>query len=244
MQFNDCVDPSKLHLALSRLLELGEWKKFGGRLRTASGGRGRAFEIHVPSQFTAERPAVKFTHESFNVGVSEHPLGKKLPRATDRPSIQYGPLDVRALACPPDVPTTVKDFTTKDAPMLHLPVVCFEDSTLVTLIWRHVLFDAAGLAHLLQSWSLVLAGKETDVPLLLGSKDDVLYHLADPRQPNTEYPVAASKILTGFALLLFLIRFIWDILTGSTIVTKIICVPKEAVARLHQQALAHIQNGK
>lgn len=31
--FNDVLDAHKLHASLSRLLEIGDWKKVGGRLR-------------------------------------------------------------------------------------------------------------------------------------------------------------------------------------------------------------------
>jgi hypothetical protein len=31
--FNDVLDPEKLHSSLTRLLEIGDWRKFGGRLR-------------------------------------------------------------------------------------------------------------------------------------------------------------------------------------------------------------------
>lgn len=33
MRFNDVLDVEKLHNALSRLLEIGDWRKLGGRLR-------------------------------------------------------------------------------------------------------------------------------------------------------------------------------------------------------------------
>jgi hypothetical protein len=33
MCFNDVLDPDKLYAALSRLLEIGDWRKLGGRLR-------------------------------------------------------------------------------------------------------------------------------------------------------------------------------------------------------------------
>ena len=33
MIFNDVLDANKLNDALSRLLEIGDWKKLGGRLR-------------------------------------------------------------------------------------------------------------------------------------------------------------------------------------------------------------------
>ena len=33
LQFNDVLDPEMLRSSLSRLLEIGDWKKLGGRLR-------------------------------------------------------------------------------------------------------------------------------------------------------------------------------------------------------------------
>jgi hypothetical protein len=33
MRFNDVLDAEKLHDALSELLEIGDWRKLGGRLR-------------------------------------------------------------------------------------------------------------------------------------------------------------------------------------------------------------------
>jgi hypothetical protein len=33
LRFNDVLDPEKLHASLSGLLEIGDWRKVGGRLR-------------------------------------------------------------------------------------------------------------------------------------------------------------------------------------------------------------------
>lgn len=33
MRFNDVLDADRLHEALSKLLEIGDWRKLGGRLR-------------------------------------------------------------------------------------------------------------------------------------------------------------------------------------------------------------------
>jgi len=33
LRFNDVLDANKLHASLSRLLEIGDWRKVGGRLR-------------------------------------------------------------------------------------------------------------------------------------------------------------------------------------------------------------------
>jgi hypothetical protein len=33
LRFNDVLDPEKLHSSLASLLEIGDWRKVGGRLR-------------------------------------------------------------------------------------------------------------------------------------------------------------------------------------------------------------------
>lgn len=37
LRFNDVLDVNKLHASLSRLLEIGDWRKVGGRLRLKVG---------------------------------------------------------------------------------------------------------------------------------------------------------------------------------------------------------------
>ncbi|KAM4058419.1 hypothetical protein HRG_014703 [Hirsutella rhossiliensis] len=43
MRFNDVLDPEKLHYALSQLLNIGDWRKLGGRLRLKEDGK---LDIH------------------------------------------------------------------------------------------------------------------------------------------------------------------------------------------------------
>lgn len=38
LRFDGCLDAEKLHAGLVRLLEIGDWKKVGGRLRRNVGG--------------------------------------------------------------------------------------------------------------------------------------------------------------------------------------------------------------
>lgn len=40
LRFDSILDPQKLHSALTRLLEIGDWKKLGGRLRRNVSGCG------------------------------------------------------------------------------------------------------------------------------------------------------------------------------------------------------------
>ncbi|KAF7504996.1 hypothetical protein GJ744_001517 [Endocarpon pusillum] len=92
-----------LHHTLSRLLEIGDWRKLGGRLQLKENGRP---EIHVPRTFTSERPAVAFTHEAlFEMRINEHPAARHLPKPTDGPSIQ--PISVESQFFAEEVPPIV-----------------------------------------------------------------------------------------------------------------------------------------
>lgn len=42
LRFDDILDAEKLSAALSRLLEIGDWRKLGGRLRETVRGQRRA----------------------------------------------------------------------------------------------------------------------------------------------------------------------------------------------------------
>lgn len=39
LRFNDVLDADKLHVSLSKLLEIGDWRKVGGRLRLKKNSR-------------------------------------------------------------------------------------------------------------------------------------------------------------------------------------------------------------
>ena len=45
LRFNDVLSPSKLHSSLVELLEIGDWRKLGGRLRRTVGENDPGFEI-------------------------------------------------------------------------------------------------------------------------------------------------------------------------------------------------------
>ncbi|KAF5671419.1 hypothetical protein FHETE_4129 [Fusarium heterosporum] len=241
MRYNDVVDADKLHRALLELLEIGDWKKLGGRLKVGN-NRRRALEIHVPSSFSKETPAVSFSHVSYDIRIEEHEIAKLLPKASDHPSIH--PALNHELAISPDTPKSLKDFTSRDVPMLSLHVVSFQDATLVTISWPHVLFDAVGFSHLVEAWSSVLAGYRERVPTLIGARQDVLYDIGDLSHAKPQFKASEARILAGVALLFFIVRFIWTILTQPIVESRVICIPKDMAERLHQRALADIEGLK
>ncbi|KAF2470527.1 uncharacterized protein BDR25DRAFT_287514 [Lindgomyces ingoldianus] len=232
LRFNDVLDAERLHTSLSRLLEIGDWRKVGGRLRLQNG----ELEIYVPRPFTAERPAVSYTHQSIGMDIEDHPLAKTLPKATSSPSIQPGPQGFRAFAAREDAPATLEDFIYRDTPQLSLHITSFNDATLVALSWPHTLMDVMGQQALLRGWSLVLAGRESEVPPMLGAREDAICAAADAHVENKEEFRLGQKQLMGWNMLMFGLRFAWDMLWNRVVETRTIFLPKTTVAELRRQA--------
>ncbi|KAL4926777.1 uncharacterized protein BDV17DRAFT_141202 [Aspergillus undulatus] len=235
LRFDDVLDADKLHVSLARLLEIGDWRKIGGRLRLKDNGE---LEIHSPRPFTAERPAIFYTHRAIEMDIKDHPLAKNLPKATENPSIHPGPDAFREFAAREDAPATLDGFIYHDTPMLSLHVTSFNNATLVGLSWPHTLMDVMGQQALLRSWSLVLAGRESEVPPLLGARDDTICAIADAsaEEEKSEEFILGKKQLKGYAMLVFGLRFVWDMLWNWTIDSRTICLPKRAVAELRRHA--------
>ncbi|KAK0634200.1 hypothetical protein B0T14DRAFT_508540 [Immersiella caudata] len=235
LRFNDVLDADKLHVSLCKLLEMGDWIKIGGRLRLNDNGE---LEIHVPRPFSAERRAVSYSRQSHDVNIKDHPLAKRLPEATDGPSVQAGPGEFQCFAVPDGAPSTLDDFLYSDVPQLSLHITSFNDATLVGLSWPHTLMDVMGQQALLRSWSLVLAGREDEVPLVLGARDDAICAAADaPVEEGEKEPFRlGEKQLKGLAMLRFGLKFGSDLLWNQVVETRSIFLPKKAVEELRRRA--------
>ena len=204
-------------------------------------------EIHVPRTFTAERPAVSYTHQALAMNIEDHPLAKNLPKPTQNPSIQLGPQEFRAFAARENAPAALEDFLYEDTPQLSLHITSFDDATLVALSWPHTLMDVMGQQALLRGWSLVLAGRESEVPPMLGAREDAICVAADAPMENEEEFKLGEKQLTGWAMLQFGLRFAWDLLWNRVVESRTIFLPKRIVVDLQRQAqndLAATQNGR
>ncbi|OBT91973.1 hypothetical protein VE01_09919 [Pseudogymnoascus verrucosus] len=227
LRFNDLLDADRLHTSLCRLLSIGDWRKVGGRLvRKVS---PTSLEIHVPPQFTPARPALTYSHTANPSDIDDHPLAKTLPKATPTPSIQRGSNEFRDFECRKDAPATLEDYLINDTPILSLHITSFNDATIIGLTWPHVLMDVMGQQALLRGWSLVLAGKESEVPALLGAREDALLF---PDNQEVYHP----QRLQGFGMFKFGLRFVADLLWNRVVETRTIFLPKAAVAKLQLQA--------
>ncbi|KAH6985360.1 hypothetical protein EDB80DRAFT_224194 [Ilyonectria destructans] len=242
LRFNDVLDADKLHNALAKLLERGDWRKLGGRVRTRSDGK---LEIHVPKEFTSNRPAVRYTRNVFDISIREHPLASQLPRATDTALMHPGAFHFRSFGARADAPTTLEDFLYSDEPQLALHITSFSDATLVALLFPHTMTGALGQRDLVAAWSKVLAGREDEVSPLEGAREDVLNGAGTDADNDQEPSVLAPKELKGVRLLRFILRFMWDVCWHPAIESRMICLPPKFVAKLRETALDDLgpQNG-
>ena len=194
-----------------------------------------ALEIHVPWMFTAERPAFLYSHISLDQAVEDHPAAKTLPKPNGSVAMWTAPKDFNGLAAQKDAPATMEDLLAGDTPQIAVHVTSFTNATVIGLTWPHTLMDAMGLKALLHGWSLVVAGRESEVPPLLGAQEDVLSTIVDASANAREPSCMSSKELKGMAKLAFGARFAWDLMTTPLPETRALCLPKKVMARLRQQ---------
>jgi hypothetical protein len=193
-------------------------------------------EIHVPPTFTAQRPAFSYSHANMGTTIEDHELAQKIPKPNGTISTWLGPQNFADLAVRSNAPASLADLLLPDTPQISVHITSFTNATLVGLSWPHTMMDVMGQQAFLNAWSLVLAGRESEVPTVLGAQKDELTAIADAPTEKAEEYVHKSKQLKGLAMVQFGARFAWDMITGAKPETKTICLPKNVVAALRLQA--------
>lgn len=132
--------------------------------------------------------------------------------------------------------TKFTDWTDTDRPALQVHVISFEDATLLTLSWSHVILDALGRQSLLKAWIAVLEGREEDVP------EFVPFHV-DPASSigkggNPKQHLLYSYALTGIWFALFVLGYMYELIVHSAESGRTICCPGPWVENLREQAMA------
>jgi hypothetical protein len=178
---------------------------------------------------------VSYTHAAHSIPLSSHALGAQIPRPQSRPSIHPGPPVFRAFAAPEDAPETLDDYLYADRPQLGLHVTSFTDATLVAVSWPHTLMDVMGLQAVLRGWSMILAGRDDDVPVVLGAREDAMRTALQAVEKPEPYALSAKR-LQGWAMAKFGMRFAGDLLWNRVVETRTVCLPKEAIAALTRMA--------
>jgi hypothetical protein len=190
------------------------------------------------------RPGFIYSHVDYAVKIAEHPIASKIPRATLRPSIVGNIEEFQSLVRGPDTPETLDDFLYSDLPQLSLKIISFENATIVALLWPHTFLDAMGRVALFKNWTAVLDGREGDVQPLYGYDTDPLAALGTkPSEPS----VLLKRQITGLSILLFVIRYLFDLFWHSKEETRVVCIPGPFVEDLRKRAIEELskegQNG-
>lgn len=140
---------------------------------------------------------------------------------------------------PPDGPKTLHDYTTSDEPQLGVHVVFFTNATLVTIRWPHTMTDAMGLHALLSAWSLVLQGRDSEVPLVHG----IDFYPLEPLGNRQTAPYGlADQCLTGWKMFCFVLRYVWELVRYSE-ETRVICLPSSYVTTMRRNAIDDLSAG-
>lgn len=236
-RFEDVLDPDKLHVSLSQLFEMEGWRRLGGRIRLGPDGKA---EIHVPREFTPKRPAVHFTKDLYTISMSEHPVASRLPRAGNKPEEVTNAAEFRDLGVGPGAARCFDDFIYSDLPQFSLHVVTFADGTLVSLGHSHVTTDLGGLASILSAWSLVLAGRQGDVPPFATYRDDPMDQFCAPQNSPAEKYVLSETLLTGWRLVLFALRLLFESWWYAPVEARTICIPRKTMDTIVQEARSQL----
>ncbi|KAI0164004.1 hypothetical protein GGR57DRAFT_498096 [Xylariaceae sp. FL1272] len=235
MRFDDVLDPQLLKTSLEKLLSRDDWRKLGARLRLNENGK---LDYHIPESFDEKRPAFAFSRVVHDVEIGNHPLASRLPKASAKPAVLGDPEEFKSLMRRKDGPTCIEDYLYRDEPQLSMHVVCFEDATLVSLGWPHTFLDAMGRRELFQAWIAVLEGRDDDVKPLHGVYEDPLksFGLA----PKEQY-ILADRVVAGWNKVVFIARFIFELMWHSQEETRIVCLPAAHAQKLRAMAIADLE---
>ncbi|KAM3089601.1 hypothetical protein ACMFMG_001185 [Clarireedia jacksonii] len=233
MRFNDVLDAEKLHDSLTKLLQIGDWRKLGGRYRLTPNGK---LAVHVPREFTLERPAVRFSQCKFDIPIAEHPLASQLPIATNQPFTQTTTNKFRSFVARADAPKTVDDLLHRDEPLISLHITSFLDATLVGLLVPHTMTDIMGISAIMEAWTLILAGRHAEVLQLHGARDDIIDEIIKFSDDEQQPLILASEEITGLNLLRMGYHFFRDLYLGPKPQAKTIYLPQWFVSQLWQRA--------
>lgn len=137
-----------------------------------------------------------------------------------------------------NTPKRLEDWIYSDNPQLSIHVVLFNDATLLTVTFLHTLTDIGGLATILKAWTAVLHGKENEVPPMHGFGKNPQAQLSKIT-PQENY-IFSEKVLKLFGMLLFLIRFLFELVWRPNVEEKIIFLPRRYIERIRENALREL----
>ncbi|KAJ9207338.1 hypothetical protein DTO164E3_612 [Paecilomyces variotii] len=247
-RFDDVLDHEKLRASLARLLEIGNWRKLGARIRRNEKG---GLEYHVPQRFDDKRPGFAYSTVAYNTTIADHPQASQLvnPHQIHKEG-QASVLSVafarkpefRSFIRTPGFPEYLEDWLSSDSPQLGIRIITFEDGTLVTISFLHSLMDMMGLHAVLEAWTAVLDGREQEVKPFEGFAHDPLAGLSETRTRVVQKYVFADTVIIGWAWLLFAVRYILgvELFWQYREEERVIFLPAKHVKRMHEKAMGDL----
>lgn len=175
--------------------------------------------------------------------LQDHSVACRLPKATEGPSLQPITPEFRPFLARTNFPT-FEEIIQKNLPPMSVHITSFRDATLIALVWPHVMMDALGGHALLSAWSSVLAGREEEVPKLVGARKDAHREVLETSGDdiNEEFELE-KKRLQGRGLFKFQMRFLWEMTTNPNYERRVIYLPRESVLRLKKKIQTEIAEG-
>ncbi|KUL81848.1 hypothetical protein ZTR_09749 [Talaromyces verruculosus] len=234
LKIDDCLNITKIRAALDELFKLDDWKQLGARLRVTNG----KLEYHIPQSFDASRPAYYFTNVEHSMSINDHSLGKKIPKASDRPILLGSPDEFSPLVRNADGPTKLDDWLYCDRPQLSIHTVSFNDSTIITVTWIHTLADVMIIKAFLDAWTALLRGEPKAVPRLGDFRSDPL-SLLGQRTPANTY-LHYSRVFDRKDFLWFIGLNILERLWHPREERRTICLPASSLKHLRLRAMADL----
>lgn len=155
----------------------------------------------------------------------------------DRPAIVGDPEQWAELACGPESPKSADDYLLTDRPVTGLRIISFRNATLVTLHWYHVASDAMGIKAVVNSWVLMLQGRESEIPELHGFDTDPLKELG---KHATERFVIKDLQMSGLSTVSYMLRNGYSIMKGAR-ENRTVFIPRRFWEKLHRDALQELR---
>jgi hypothetical protein len=204
-RFDDGLNGEKLRGALSRLLEIGGWRKLGARIRGEDAG---TLQYHVPKCYDDELPASVFSMAKFEIAVDKHPQASLIAQPhnldTAGSSVAFRvpsyveSLEFRSIIRSLGFPERLDSWLYSDSPQLGVHIVYFENATLMTLSFLHSLTVMMDLSAVVDAWTTVLSRDEEHVKPFVGFSDGPLGQLSQiETKPLIKYRFA-EKLLMGW----------------------------------------------
>lgn len=247
-RFDDVLDPRKLQMAFSRLLELGDWRKLGARIRRNGEGK---LEYHVPESFDDKRPGFAYSTATFDCKVDDHTQASRLAQPHNLDAEGHPSLLGLSYAATPEFrsfirvagfPNYLNDWLHSDSPQIGIRVIIFQDATLVTISFLHSLMDMMGLNTVLDAWITVLCGQEDQVKPFIGFSHDPLAGLKDTKPKLLPKYVFAETLLMGWAWILFALRYILlvEMFWKYREEERMIFLPRKYMHRMRKEAMEEL----